>query len=111
MDYKTVLATFQARREKVLAYLASGKTQGEAAIKFKVSRQRINQIVSPAKHKARKATRAAIIRGKIPNPGKLMCSDCGKIATEYDHRDYKKPLAVEPVCRTCNIRRGKGKNG
>jgi|DEB3_MinimDraft_2_1074329.scaffolds.fasta_scaffold11893_2 hypothetical protein len=44
MDYKTVLETFKARRAKILAYLATGKTQGQAALKFNVTRQRIQQI-------------------------------------------------------------------
>lgn len=34
------------------------------------------------------------------------CVDCGHRATGYDHRDYYKPLEVEPVCRRCNHRRG-----
>lgn len=34
------------------------------------------------------------------------CVDCGQQATVYDHRDYNKPLEVEPVCRACNKRRG-----
>lgn len=25
---------------------------------------------------------------------------------DYDHRDYTKPLSVEPVCRSCNKLRG-----
>ncbi|MFA5633142.1 MAG: hypothetical protein WC997_16665 [Porticoccaceae bacterium] len=28
------------------------------------------------------------------------------MATDYDHRDYRKPLSVEPVCRRCNLSRG-----
>lgn len=39
-------------------------------------------------------------------PDCFRCVDCGNGATEYEHRDYNKPLAVEPVCRTCNHRRG-----
>lgn len=35
------------------------------------------------------------------------CVDCGAPAVEYDHRDYNKPLVVEPVCRSCNVLRGK----
>lgn len=38
--------------------------------------------------------------------GSINCVDCNAEATEYDHRDYRKPLDVEPVCRTCNRRRG-----
>jgi hypothetical protein len=34
------------------------------------------------------------------------CADCGKPATDYDHRDYNKPLEVEPTCRSCNLLRG-----
>lgn len=36
----------------------------------------------------------------------VLCADCGCQATEYDHRDYFKPLMVEPVCHPCNIKRG-----
>ena len=32
--------------------------------------------------------------------------DCGKQAHEYDHRDYDKPLEVEPTCKSCNSKRG-----
>lgn len=52
MDYKSHLQQYRARREKILAFLATGKTQGQAAIKFKVSRQRIQQIAK-AKNGAR----------------------------------------------------------
>lgn len=38
--------------------------------------------------------------------GLVPCADCGQPATMYDHRDYSRPLDVEPVCRTCNRRRG-----
>lgn len=34
------------------------------------------------------------------------CVDCGKPAKELDHRFYSLPLEVEPVCVTCNQRRG-----
>ena len=34
------------------------------------------------------------------------CVDCGVPATCYDHRDYNKPLEVEPVCSKCNFHRG-----
>lgn len=41
--------------------------------------------------------------------GSISCKDCDKTAQVYDHRDYKKPLAVEPVCRPCNHDRGPAK--
>lgn len=36
----------------------------------------------------------------------MQCVDCSGAAVEYDHRDYRQPLAVEPVCRSCNLKRG-----
>jgi hypothetical protein len=36
------------------------------------------------------------------------CVDCGNPAECYDHRDYTRPLKVEPVCKACNNRRGPG---
>lgn len=40
---------------------------------------------------------------KVENVG---CVDCGDRADRYDHRDYSKPLAVDPVCRRCDRKRG-----
>lgn len=52
----------------------------------------------------------AIWQGKLPHLGRVYvaCVDCGGEATQYDHRDYLKPLEVDPVCRSCNKRRGPG---
>ena len=51
----------------------------------------------------------AIQNGLIPKlNGTIHCMDCQKPATVYDHRDYHKPLEVIPVCRSCNLKRGKG---
>lgn len=49
--------------------------------------------------------------GALPPLGdaSIRCVDCGAVATEYDHRDYAKPLEVEPVCRGCNALRGSAK--
>lgn len=46
-------------------------------------------------------------KGLLADPRTLQCADCGAPASQYDHRDYNKPLEVEPVCRTCNVRRGR----
>lgn len=45
--------------------------------------------------------------GLLADPRTLPCTDCRGAATEYDHRDYNKPLQVEAVCRGCNARRGR----
>lgn len=51
----------------------------------------------------------AIRNGDLPKlDGSVRCMDCGAPAAEYDHRDYKKPLTVDPVCRACNQARGPG---
>ena len=50
----------------------------------------------------------AVRRGLLPKASDLVCVDCGVAAVEYDHRDYNRPLAVEPVCRSCNLFRGPG---
>ena len=47
-----------------------------------------------------------IANGFIKHPSNFQCVDCGCKASEYDHRDYNKPLDVVPVCRGCNARRG-----
>jgi hypothetical protein len=44
--------------------------------------------------------------GELVSARAFHCSDCASPASEYDHRDYNFPLAVEPVCRGCNRRRG-----
>lgn len=56
---------------------------------------------------AHTALNRAVRNGKIPKlDGTIPCVDCGAPACDYDHRDYSKPLDVEPVCRRCNLRRG-----
>lgn len=51
---------------------------------------------------------AAVRSGALTNlrAVAVACVDCGERAEHYDHRDYSAPLAVAPVCRRCNYRRG-----
>lgn len=51
---------------------------------------------------------SAVRKGLLPDLrySEVACVDCGTRAEHYDHRDYSKPLEVDPVCRTCNFRRG-----
>lgn len=44
--------------------------------------------------------------GLLPKANTLTCVDCGERGGAWDHRDYAKPLAVEPVCFRCNMLRG-----
>lgn len=49
----------------------------------------------------------AIECGYLPKlDGTIACVDCGRPACDYEHRDYARPLDVEPCCRSCNQRRG-----
>lgn len=60
-------------------------------------------------HEAHRFVKLAIRAGYLAKPNTLTCADCGNTATEYDHRDYNRPLDVEPVCHACNNRRGPAK--
>lgn len=53
------------------------------------------------------AVRKAVRQGGLPKlDGSIACVDCGAPARDYDHRDYSRPLDVDPVCRACNQARG-----
>jgi len=54
------------------------------------------------------AVHRAVKAGVLPDlsTGEYACTDCGGVASEYDHRDYARPLDVDPVCRSCNRKRG-----
>ncbi len=59
--------------------------------------------------RATQAVRRAVLCRELPCIDEsTICVDCGKQALVYDHRDYNKPLDVEPVCQSCNIKRGPG---
>lgn len=58
--------------------------------------------------RARAAVMNAVRSGRMQPALGMQCVDCGEMATGYDHRDYRKPLDVQPVCRYCNTKRGPG---
>lgn len=51
----------------------------------------------------------AIMRGLLRQATGQVCVDCGAPGEHLDHRDYNLPLDVEPVCRSCNAKRGPAK--
>ncbi len=55
---------------------------------------------------ASRAVNREIRHGRLKPPTDFSCSDCGKKAAVYDHRNYQKPLDVVPVCVRCNHLRG-----
>lgn len=73
----------------------------------KKSAFKTNQLQQETKsHLAHRYVLNAVRDGYLPRPTTLTCLDCGAPAQVYDHRDYNKPLDVEPVCHACNVRRG-----
>lgn len=58
------------------------------------------------KDTAARELRLAIRDGRVPHWRGMSCVDCGAAAIGYEHRDYNKPLCVEPICGRCNILRG-----
>jgi hypothetical protein len=73
------------------------------------SRYRHDLQYSEAAYKSHKYVAASIRDGYLPKPSTLTCLDCGASAQVYDHRDYNRPLDVEPVCHACNVKRGPAK--
>lgn len=58
---------------------------------------------------ARLITKYAVKVGFLPHPADFHCVDCKRRPAKcYDHRDYSKPLHVDPVCIPCNASRGRG---
>jgi ribosome-binding protein aMBF1 (putative translation factor) len=58
------------------------------------------------KTEARRVFNEAKRKGLFPPAKTLKCVDCSKQAMDWDHRSYDRPLEVEPVCRSCNQKRG-----
>lgn len=65
-----------------------------------------SRLTSPA----RAAVAREIREGRMKKASEFACVDCGKPARDYDHRDYARPLDVQPVCRSCNRKRGPAAN-
>jgi hypothetical protein len=69
-----------------------------------------NHYTFSKQYQAQKAVNQARKNGLLRPATDFDCVDCGGQATEYDHRDYDKPLMVDPVCRRCNLTRGPAVN-
>jgi hypothetical protein len=68
-----------------------------------------NNAYSDAMRAANAVIGREIARGRMTKAKEHLCVDCGSQAFDWDHRDYRKPLEVVPVCRGCNVRRGSAK--
>lgn len=63
-------------------------------------------LFTEARTKVAAKVAAAVNRGWLVRARDLKCVDCGNQADHYDHRNYTQPLSVQPVCRSCNKKRG-----
>lgn len=86
-----------------LAYYCQPHSIERISIRFLNAQQKGALAATRIVHKAIKT-------GNLPKlDGSIFCVDCGAPARNYDHRDYSKPLEVEPVCHSCNLLRGPAK--
>ena len=90
------------KRERFLASCALRKQRSKSSYFRPVNAERWWQ------QRCHSAVQAAVKKGFLPDlkSSEYACMDCGAPALEYDHRDYGRPFDVEPVCRSCNKRRG-----
>jgi hypothetical protein len=65
-----------------------------------------SRAIREVRHQAWRAMRKAIHEKRLVPFHGFHCADCGKPAEAYEHRSYLLPLAVEPICNRCNLRRG-----
>lgn len=86
--------------------LSTGCTRG-----FQCHACRPVRAASHPKCRAHRAVARAIADGLLRPVLDCQCVDCGQQAEHYGHRDYSKPLEVQPVCRRCNFKRGPALNG
>lgn len=83
---------------------------GVDVVQHSVDNLRVDIRRTDEKEKACRLVRDAVLNGNLLPAKLLSCTDCGKPAVLYDHRDYSKPLDVQPVCKSCNNKRGSAKN-
>lgn len=103
---KCLRAALVASRARACAYCGSPVGDGKRGIAPYCSAPCASQVKALASAAVAKV-HAAIRAGSIARlDGSVPCVDCGAPAAQYEHRDYSKPLAVDPVCRSCNIKRG-----
>ena len=88
----------------VLVRRANSIRCGSCADRFSVEVKKHPSFI--AMQAAHRAVNKAVKLGRLDHISTQLCVDCGAPAQFYDHRQYARPLAVEPVCGTCNKVRG-----
>ena len=90
-----VFSFYMINKDEVKKLRKEGLSFSDIAWRLGCSRQRINQIFNPEKHRARNDLARAIIAGGVIIKN---CYVCGKSADEAHHEDYSKPLDVIWLC-------------
>ena len=107
----------EKNREKILEWRKQNPKYSSDALKrfkknnpsaFKISLIRSKNIgqIHSASCVYRAVKNGTLVSLKTNN---IKCKLCDNRATEYEHRDYNKPLDVYPVCHTCNLNMGRAK--
>jgi len=83
----------------------AGVAQSVIARMYGLSRQRVEQLLSPERQAARGVLHGAIASGAVTRPA--ACSVCGKNnrPVHGHHEDYSKPLEVIWLCGHCHGKR------
>lgn len=90
------------RAREISKLLRAGVTYAEIGSRFGISRQRVEQIVSPLKYAARTRLTSALEKGRIERPDN--CGECGtKGPVDAHHDDYTRPLDVRWLCTRCHV--------
>lgn len=90
------------RNARIRRLAQQGVSPTAIARRLGVCRERVNQIISPVKYRARDLVKKKIRRGTMRRAA--VCEVCGKRhpRIEIHHRDYERPLDVVQACRPCH---------
>lgn len=71
---------------------------------------RCTHVAERVRNRAYRQVFMARLSGRLPELSveHIPCVECGSRAQHWDHRDYTKPLDVQPLCRSCNYKAGPG---
>jgi hypothetical protein len=95
------MAAKAERNARIRREAMRGRTYQEIADEFGISRQRVDQIMKPRRHNARRAATRAANGEKLARPD--FCCICGaRENIEMHHPDYDQPLLVVGMCVPCH---------
>lgn len=111
-----MVAGYRYCAEHVSEKVATSREAGKKGAAKRLAKRGVYGSPKPAGYdawqgRAMRFVAQAVEGGFLPSlkAGDFACSDCAARAVVYDHRDYSRPLDVEPVCAICNALRGRAK--